>query len=369
MKARGCIAVGAAVLIAVPASASAAPPPPGAQMSSNLEYVKWVPDTRGLVEGKFDEVRGKDVLVLTGRFGFKTLDVSDPRNPRQLDTFMPADIQEANAALGLPYGGYWQNEDMNIDTRRKLIIGALDPRHTDKPLAGCPVNGNTTSPLCKSGFYVISYKDPSNLKQVGDFVDLPSGHTSTCIDGCRYIWTGGPARRNDQDWLGPIFTTTSPPSPEPPRPIGNGRPIWVTDLTDAENPKVSDQPIDLWRNDKYTDYSHDVNVDEQGIAWVSGRGGTRGYATEGRWRDPYQNRVREASPFDPILVAGGGVGGTRQPAMFMHNSWRPTDGSVRASGVKNGNVLIGTEEDFAEPCEQSGHVVFSDLTDSWGGEP
>jgi hypothetical protein len=55
--------------------------------------------------------------------------------------------------------------------------------------------------------------------------------------------------------------------------------------------------------------------------------------------------------------------------MFMHNSWRPTDGSVRASGVKKGDVLIGTEEDFTEPCEASGRVVFSQITDSWGGEP
>jgi hypothetical protein len=53
----------------------------------------------------------------------------------------------------------------------------------------------------------------------------------------------------------------------------------------------------------------------------------------------------------------------------MHNSGRPTDGSVRASGVKKGNVLVGTEEDFTTPCEQSGKIVFSDLTDSWGGEP
>jgi hypothetical protein len=53
----------------------------------------------------------------------------------------------------------------------------------------------------------------------------------------------------------------------------------------------------------------------------------------------------------------------------MHNSGRPTDRSVRASGVKTGNVLIGTEEDFTTPCEQSGRIVAVDLTDSWGGEP
>jgi hypothetical protein len=361
MKGRGIVAACAAGLaLCVPGSALAAPPP-GAQISSNLDYVKWVPDTRGLVEGKFDEVRGKDVLVLTGRFGFKTLDVSDPANPKPLDEFMPADIEGPQDLPGQEFGGYWQNEDMNIDTRRKLIIGALDPRHTDSPLGACPVGGSTSNPACKSGFYVISYKDPKNMRQIGDFVELPSGHTSTCIDKCRYIWTGGPARRSDQGWLGPILNT--------PRAIGNGRPIWVTDLTDPEHPQVSDQPIDIWRNDSYTDYSHDVNVDDQGIAWISGRGGIRGYATKGRWRDPYQNRTREADPFNPILVAGGGVSGTRQDVMFMHNSWRPTDGSVRASGIKKGNVMIGTEEDFAEPCEASGHVVFSDLTDSWGGEP
>jgi hypothetical protein len=69
-----------------------------------------------------------------------------------------------------------------------------------------------------------------------------------------------------------------------------------------------------------------------------------------------------------VLVAGGGVGGTAQPVMFMHNSGRPTDGSVRADGVARGNVLVGTEEDFTTPCQNSGRIVLSDLTDSWGGE-
>ena len=41
-----------------------------------------------------------------------------------------------------------------------------------------------------------------------------------------------------------------------------------------------------------------------------------------------------------------GDDGTAQPVMLMHNSGRPTDGSVKADGVKTGNVLVGTEEDF-----------------------
>ena len=296
-----------------------AEPPPGAQMSASLEYVTRVPGTGQVVEGKFDKVRGRDVLIITGRFGFKTLDVSDPANPEVLDTFQPPEILGPN--------GYWQDEDMDIDVRRNLIIGALDPRHDNVDQASCPGIGTLGSknrdPDCRSGFYVISYNDPKNLRQVGSFVDLPAGHTVSCIDGCRYVWAGGPARRDDLAYLGP-FT---------PGGRGDGRPIWVTDLRNAAKPKVFPEPIDLWRNDGLTDYSHDVDVDDHGIAWTSGRGGLLGYATKGKWRDPRTDKVRRARPWDPILVAGGGIeggpDGVAQPQTdFIHNAARPLDGKV-----------------------------------------
>ena len=345
-------------------------------MSDNLEYVTRIAGANGITEGKFDTVAGREILVVTGRFGFKTYDMTDPANPVALDSFMPADVN-ANA-------GYWQDEDMELDTERNLIIGALDPRHNELDESVCPFNDGQAvrDPDCRSGFYVISYSDPANMTQVGDFVSLPSGHTASCIQDCRYIWTGGPARRSDQGFLGPIITPdpATAPSMEN-RLIGDGRPIWVTDLRNPAKPVVSPDPIDLGRNDGYTDYSHDVDEDEQGIAWVAGRGGIRGYATSGRHRDPYLDREREATPLAPILVAGGGVAwddpkkkgddGTAQPVMLMHNSGRPTDGSVRASGVKDGNVLVGTEEDFTTTngCGDSGRIVLSNITDSLGGEP
>jgi hypothetical protein len=373
MRRLGAAAVVAGAMLGAPAGAQAAEPPPGAAISENLEYVTRVAGANGIVEGKFDHVKGKDVLVVTGRFGFKTYDVSDPRDPQLMDEFLPDELADF---------GYWQNEDMELDTRRKLIIGSLDPRHTEDPPTQCTGENfeKLANPLCKAGFYVISYANPAGLQQIGDFVELPAGHTTSCIKGCRYLWTGGPARSGLPPggtriynpalrWLGPIL---GPDEVDPnfrfERPVGDGRPIWVTDLRNAQNPQVSDEPIDLWRNDGYTDYSHDVDEDEQGIAWVSGRGGIRGYATKGWHRDPYQNRWRRATPFDPILVAGGGVAGTSQPTMFMHNSGRPTDGSVQAEGVEQGNVLVGTEEEFQD-CSKSGRIMFSDLTDSWGGEP
>ena len=123
-------AVVAGILGIGAAAAPQAEPPPGAQISASLEYVTRVPGTSQVVEGKFDKARGRDILIITGRFGFKTLDVSDPTSPQLLDTFQPAEILGAN--------GYWQDEDMDIDVRRNLIIGALDPRHDNVDQASCP---------------------------------------------------------------------------------------------------------------------------------------------------------------------------------------------------------------------------------------
>ncbi len=103
-------------------------------------------------------------------------------------------------------------------------------------------------------------------------------------------------------------------------------------------------------------------------------GGLLGYATRGRWRDPRTDEMRNARPWDPILVAGGGVeggpDGVAQPQTdFIHNAARPLTGEIGASGVPNGNVVIMTEEDFTGPCSASGRIVAADITASLGGEP
>ena len=239
-----------------------------------------VPDAAGIVEGKFDRVKGKDVLVITGRSGSRRTTSAIRRTPQLMDEFIPPDIAA---------DGYWQNEDMELDTRRKLIIGALDPRHTDNPLGACPKNGSTANPACKSGFYVISYANPRERSSRS--ATSSSCPRATRRAASRTAATSGPAgRRGATTRTGSARSSTVPDERRFTRTIGNGRPIWVTDLTNPLHPDVSDQPVDVWRNDKYTDYSHDVDEDDQGIAWVSGRGGIRGYATSGRHRDPYLNR-------------------------------------------------------------------------------
>src|SRR5687768_8545203 len=86
--------VSAALVVSLNAGAATfvAEAPPGAVISDSLEYVARVPDSAQIVEGKFDSVENRQILVTTGRFGFKTYDVSNPESPRLLDTFLPADI-------------------------------------------------------------------------------------------------------------------------------------------------------------------------------------------------------------------------------------------------------------------------------------
>ena len=253
------------------------------------------------------------------------------RDPRLLDTYQPPEILGAN--------GYWQDEDMEIDRRRKLIIGALDPRHDDVDQEQLPrhrARSEREEPQPEAAArasIVISYANPREpASRSATSSSVPAGHTTSCVDHCNYVWTGGPAR---------------PRRPRLPRPVHAGRARRRAPDLGHRHPRPgppedrSRKPIDLKRNDGATDYSHDVNVDAHGFAWVSGRGGLLGYATRGQWRDPRTDRVRRAQPWDPVLVAGGGLpggdNGVAQPQTdFIHNASRPTDGRVRATGVRNG---------------------------------
>src|SRR5690606_17311576 len=203
-----------------------------------------------------------------------TFDISrDPTNPQLLDHLTSDELR----LPGDTAGTFWQSESTNVDPNRKLIFLSRDPRAYNKPQ-------NTGI----SGVYFVDAKDPSNLKLLR-FHEVPAGHTTTCINDCQFLWTGGPAPRVDQpaDWI--------------------GRPIFVTDIRNPNKPYTFPDPIDLGRRDGLTDYSHDVQVDNQGIAWVSGRGGVRGYWTRGLHWDPVQRRYRAATAWDPVPYAGGGV--------------------------------------------------------------
>ena len=131
-RCRVAVAVVAAVVgIGAGSVHPTAAPPPGAQISASLEYVTRVPGTGQVVEGKFDKAGGRELLILTGRFGFKTLDVSDPTNPVRARHASSRPRSSARTATG-------RTRTWTSTSRRNLIIGALDPRHDNVDQASCP---------------------------------------------------------------------------------------------------------------------------------------------------------------------------------------------------------------------------------------
>jgi hypothetical protein len=135
-------------------------------------------------------------------------------------------------------------------------------------------------------------------------------------------------------------------------------------------------PVDLFRRDGTTAYSHDVQVDDMGIAWVSGDGGTRGYWTEGWHHDPLEGRKRRATPLDPIPYAGGGLPESvtaDETGGFEHNAWRPVGHSAPKGDwrYRRGKLLLATEEDFGPPeeaCANQGQFTIASLEGSFDGE-
>ncbi|RDI65600.1 hypothetical protein DFR76_106472 [Nocardia pseudobrasiliensis] len=308
-----------------------APPPAtgSAGAQKNVKVVGNLPDAQGAISLQFLQYGPRDVMVVSGQFGLKTYDLTaNPAAPKLV------------GRLDLP--GMWETEDTEVDPVRKRAFLSRDPR---------AFGGNTGTG--ESGIYVVDLAVPEK-PSVLSYVKVPAGHTTTCINDCQFLWTGGPAKADSMPaaW--------------------GGRPIWVTDVSDPRKPKVFPNPIELARNDGKTDYVHDVQVDQTGVAWVSGRGGVRGYWTQGMHVDPVTGVNRLASPTEPIPYAGGGIQETAAPSRFMHNSFRPIGLRIEDGGVAgswgDGNLIYATEENFVDGCAGDGVLVISSLEGSYHGE-
>src|SRR4051794_39538949 len=340
---------------------------PAFAASKNVDHVKTLPEGKWATAINFLDYGGQDVMMVTGRFGLKSYSLADPANPRLLDEITsqglelegdpPTDFTVSEPG-GDPKSTFWQNEDMDVDQNRKLVLISRDPRSYRGSTSREPGEADPNGATNIAGVYVVDAKNPADLKLLS-FEQLPTGHTTTCINDCQWLWTGGPAattkQRNTLGWT--------------------GRPLIVTDLRDPSNPVgYPNQPIDLLRKDgSITAYSHDVQVDDMGIAWVSGDGGTRGYWTWGKHRDPLTGRKREATPLNPVPYAGGGFSAdqTNDPdGGFEHNAERPV-GHDAPRAYRKGDFLLATEEDFAEPelgCSKQGHFNIATLDGSYNGE-
>jgi hypothetical protein len=343
---------------------------PAYAASKNVELLDTLPEAKNATAINFLEYdrRGPDldVMLVTGRFGLKTYSLADPEAPKLLDELTaeelrlrgdpPVDFTPDSA----PRSTFWQNEDMDVDRERKLALLSRDPRAYGGTTIDDPGTPNANNATNIAGVYVVDVKDPKRIKLLS-FQQLPTGHTTTCINDCKWLWSGGPAATRRQQATGWTF----------------GRPIIATDLSNPRNPKGYPlHPVDLFRRDGQTAYSHDVQVDDMGIAWVSGDGGTRGYWTEGRHFDHFNGVWRRATPLDPVPYGGGGLPASvtgDTTGGFEHNAWRPV-GRTAPQGdprYRDGRLLLATEEDFgpaAEQCRNRGQFTIASLDGSFEGQ-
>ncbi len=301
---------------------------------SGVDHIATVPETSGVTGVNFLDVDGTEVMVASGRFGLKVFDVTDLTAPEPLGEYL------------MP--GFWQNEDIDVDDSRDLVFLSRDPR---------AYGGSTADGV--AGVYIFDISDPTDVVLTA-FHELPTGHTATCVladsGPCDYLWSGGPATGDHQpeDWA--------------------GRPIFVTDITDPTKPFTHPEPLVTEQNDGVTDYAHDVQVDSEGVAWVSSRGGVYGYWTSGTHVDPLTGEERAATPVDPVPHSGGTMADEAAPSRLAHNSYRAVGDTadnaadLEAGGYEDGELVYITEEAFATRCQTDGRFVIASLAGSEAGE-
>ena len=210
--------------------------------------------------------------------GLWVFDVARPEEPRLV------------AHLPLPL---WQNEDVDLSAKRKILLVANDRRTST-----APVPGTSNAPQLPGVLFVYDIADPQRpaLKsalalpaEVGSKPDGTrlhgAGHTATCVLDCRYAYVSG-ARDGS---------------------------VLVVDLRDPAEPRVlGSVPTPAGAAHRAYDPGlvHDVNVDPYGNVWMSGTGGTAMYAPI---TDPLRPR---------LLAATAPEDNARTNQVIHHNSMR-----------------------------------------------
>lgn len=319
---RALLALSAALPMLVPTTSHAAAP--AGAISKNVEYVTNLPEATTAISINFIG----ETMFVSAQTGLFAYDIANPRSPQLLGA-LPQVI--------------WENEDVDVDVARKLVFISRDPRPAS--FSAGPVSSST---FPKGTIEVIDVSNPRAMT-VKSVILADAWHTTTCIQACKWLWSGGP------------FAYHGPVAPQPAD--WNGRPIFATDLRDPANPKPCPEPIDLKRNDGKTDYAHDVQVDRNGVAWVSGFGGVRGYWTSGKHRNPLTRKVETADGCHPIPYGGGGTT-LGHGAAIMHNAVHNTSYAVDG---RRGDLLVATEEDVTSNCDTAGRAATFDLRGSYDG--
>jgi hypothetical protein len=254
---------------------------------------------------------GYDVLVANGTPGLGVWSLKDPAHPQYISSISAAQI---GAVTGENLTQFWEGENMTVDSRRKLAYLSKDSG--------------------RKGIVIVDVKDPWHPVLVG-FQPTPLGHTATCLNDCRFIWQvgGGVSGRRSA--------------------------VAVTDIRDIEHPFTYSNVFEaaVRRTSSTSGSTHSVDVDFDGVAWVSGSGGVRGWWTEGEHMDTATGQMRMATPYDPLPYGGGSVAGANAGA-FMHNAYHVPQA---LGDQKAGDVMLITNEANSTRCQNAGQFIIASL--------
>ena len=253
---------------------------------------------------------GYDVIVANGTPGLSVWSLKDPEHPAYIAGIKAAQL---GTYTGENLSQFWEGENMTTDSRRKLAFMSKDSG--------------------KKGLFTIDMKDPWNPKVIS-FQPTSLGHTATCINDCRFVWQVGSGVS------------------------GKKSAVSVTDIRDPDHPFTYTNLFEsnIRRTTSTSGSTHSVDVDFNGVAWVSGTGGARGWWTEGVHRDLSTGQDRSATPYDPLPYGGGSITGLT--GTFMHNAYHVPQalGSQPA-----GDVMLITNENNNTDCSKAGIFYIASL--------
>ncbi|MBI4728496.1 MAG: hypothetical protein HY775_03225 [Acidobacteria bacterium] len=217
-----------------------------------------------------------DYMYVTGWQGLRIYDIA---TAGVVAGAAAAGIPVLVGALELPH---FENEDVDTNGEILLISADFAFRYPRGLLYVIDVT-NKNAPLVKGAMVI-----PKGY-----------GHTATCINGCTHAWLTGDSG------------------------------VLIVDLTDPAAPKEAGRLASLG-------FTHDVEQDSAGIAWVTNETGIWGYKT--------------ADPVNPTLWAQGPM----STSFIFHNALRPnaSEWKKRALGDTGrdpkypGELLLISEEDW-----------------------
>jgi hypothetical protein len=275
-------------LVALAPSAGSVPVPVVA--SDNVELLATIPDV-GAISTAF--ASDEPLMYVNTLNGISVYDISNPQLPL------------LQGQLPMPH---FENEAMAIGERlgqrkdgTKFVLVGLDLYGATPTKPGPPNAGGYE-------LIVVDVTDPSSPTVRGRIPTDSSVHTIQCVNkACRYAYTSG---------------------------AYDGGTFHVIDLKNLDKPKQ----IKALKN--LAGEGHQWDSDDKGVLWSTGFSGAAAYNVK--------------DPLNPKALASTNIKGTSSPYndFIMHNSYHPEAKKFEANAkpsLKNGNVLLVTEEDYDSP--------------------